>query len=163
MTANAHNRNTIVGVVVAVLLFGGIYLSRLVNTGTAVEGEVTSGQSTGELDVSQKNGTMKLGPLVADVVVSPRPPLPMTNLTFEFVLKDKGAPVDSARLSFNMKMDMGPHDYSLIAAGDGRWLAKDVVLPTCPSGGRLWFGTLAARQDDQEHRGRFRIELARHL
>jgi hypothetical protein len=109
------------------------------------------------LDLSTADGHAAVGGFHVAINVVPRPPHALEALSF--VLRFSRG-VERVHLSFAMRMDMGPHEYELIPGSEGLWRADEVILPRCQSGSRLWFGTLTFVADGEEHRTRFRLELA---
>jgi hypothetical protein len=150
-----NRRDVIVGVVVAAALVAGVLLTRLRHQ-PAIAG---NGPDV-NLDMSASDGHMVIDGIAVNVAVEPRPARPFEQLRFRFAFSRDGTPVEieEARVSFSMTMDMGPHDYRLVREAD-QWVANDVILPTCGSGSRLWFGALEFH-DAATHHGRFRIDLA---
>jgi hypothetical protein len=140
-----------VGAGLLVLVVGGYFASGLL-------------RETGEAhtDLSAADGSLWLGNHEVLVSVTPRPARAMEPLTFRFRLVEpgKGVVLPGARLSFRMKMDMGPHQHVLAAVDDDVAEARSVILPTCPSGGRVWFGDVSAESRAGPVQATFRIELA---
>jgi hypothetical protein len=150
-------RDAILGVLALVLLIGGVVLSQRL---TSRRDQPGAGP---ELDLSLHDGELLVDDIHVAITASPRPVQPMKPVQLALAFRRGGQPVavEAPRLSFNMVMDMGPHDYALRRGSDVSWVATDVVLPTCQSGGRQWFGTLRFGVDGQPHLGRFRLELQR--
>ena len=149
-------RDVIVGTLVAVGLVAGVLFTRSRHQPAAA-----GNGPTVDLDLTTDDGRVILDDIVVDVAVEPRPARPFEHLRFRFAFTRDGNPIEvqEARVSFNMTMDMGPHDYRLVRVVD-EWVANDVVLPECGSGSRLWFGALEIRDSAGSHRGRLRIDLA---
>jgi hypothetical protein len=133
-------------------LAAGIWLAR------TQRGPAGDGGSSVALDISERDGRATLDGVTVDVHVEPRPARAFEELNLR--LRFEPDDVTEARLSFNMMMDMGPHDYNLVRQG-GDWWARGVVLPKCVSGSRLWFANLELRDGTGATKtGRFRFELA---
>lgn len=117
----------------------------------------------GVVDLSRQDGELRIEDIRVSIVLAPRPLLPMHNLhaVLTFTREGRSVSVDNPLLSFNMTMDMGPHDYVLQKGQGETWVASEVVLPACGSGSRLWFGSLAFGVEGTRHQGRFKLELAR--
>jgi hypothetical protein len=149
-------RDLLVGGLVAAVLIAGVLFTRLRHQPAAAG----NGPQV-DVDLSAGDGQMVIDGATVDIAINPRPARPFEKLQFRFRVTRDGRPVavEEARVSFNMTMDMGPHDYVLIREGD-EWIAREVVLPQCGSGSRLWFGNLELREAGATRAGRFRIELA---
>ncbi len=142
-------RDLIVGILLAIVLAAGL--------GHAWLADPAGGAPAVALDITSADGSVIVDGARVGISVEPRPARPFQPLRFRF---DVEPPVESARVSFTMTMDMGEHAYTLVP-GDGAWTAAGVVLPTCGSGSREWFGDLELRgAAGVTRRVRFRIELA---
>ncbi|MEW6756061.1 MAG: hypothetical protein AB1505_34550 [Candidatus Latescibacterota bacterium] len=112
-------------------------------------------------DLSQHDARLEVGG-VAVTVEAARPirALAQSRLLFRFE-QAGGQPlaVEEAVVSFTMRMDMGPHRYSLVPAFRPGWLQAEFVLPACPSGNRRWYGILAFTLSGRPLATRFRFDL----
>ena len=61
-------------------------------------------------------------------------------------------------VSFEMKMPMGDHRYTLVAGTDG-WQQAEVVLPFCPSGNPRWYAIVEGTVAGTPVTARFRLDL----
>jgi hypothetical protein len=150
-------RDTILGALALALLLGGVMLSLRHTAPPRAQG------GSDELDLSQHDGELVVDDIRVAIAASPRPVQPLRPVQLVFAFRRGQAPVavEAPRLSFNMVMDMGPHDYALTRGSSASWVATDVVLPACASGSRLWFGTLRFDVDGKPRQARFRLELQR--
>lgn len=85
------------------------------------------------------------GPWTVRLELGPRPLRTMAELAASVTVRRAGAAdgAASVSLAFDMRaMSMGPNRPVLVAAGQGRYEGK-AVLVRCPSGRKGWFATVA--------------------
>jgi hypothetical protein len=113
-------------------------------------------------DVTVADGTVELGDVRVTLSVTPRPPLAFAKLRFRVRVESAGAPLplDGGRISFEMKMPMGEHRYTLVPGDDG-WLEAEVVLPFCKSGNPRWYAVVDGTVAGRPIVARFRLDLTR--
>ncbi len=170
-------RETVVGLVVLGLVLAGVYWSRL-RPGThegasagrashdmALPGAHGDGSATDDAalpDVTATDASVDVEGVRVTLSVAPRPPVAFATKHFRVRAEANGVPVALAQgqISFEMKMPMGDHRYSLVAASDG-WQEAEVVLPFCPSGNPRWYATVTGSVDGRAVAARFRVDLTK--
>lgn len=167
------------GLLVLALLGGGVYLARVgvphalrpedvpVTAGAGNERATLEklealGNAGAFPDLTPGEASAGLGDLRVTVAVSPHPPVAFEKNTFRVRVVSPGGPVPlvDGRISFEMKMPMGDHRYSLVAAPDGSYVAE-VVLPFCPSGDPRWYALVEGTAGAERVSLRFRFDLAK--
>ena len=164
-------RTTVVGLIVLGIVLAGVFWARGRNhpagpmPGGSGSGQLAAGQVMADTeipDVTSIDGTVDVGDVRIVLSVSPRPPVAFEKKQFRVRAEAKGAPVTltNGHIAFEMKMPMGDHRYSLVAANDG-WHEAEVVLPFCPSGNPRWYAVVEGSVDGRAVAARFRVDLTR--
>jgi hypothetical protein len=143
---------SVLGIVLAAALAAGFLLTR----DSGVEDELPV-----SLDLMRTDGQFDLDGLTVTVTAEPRPLRIFDSLRFAFRFTRDGQrlAITDPLVDFDMVMDMGPHEYRLVPAEDGAWVADDVVLPQCGSGSRLWFARLTFEAEGSAYAARLRLDL----
>jgi hypothetical protein len=113
-------------------------------------------------DITLADGTVDLGDVRVVLSVAPRPPVAFAKKRFRVRVTSGAAalPIEGGRISFEMRMPMGDHRYSLVAGADG-WHEAEVVLPFCPSGNPRWYASVEGTVAGRPRLARFRIDLTK--
>jgi nitrogen fixation protein FixH len=114
-------------------------------------------------DAGAKSCASDVGDLRIVLDLSPRPPLPLSELEAAVRLTRGGAPVSGAEVAVLLSMPgmyMGENRIPLSASGDGRYAGKGVLL-RCATGRRDWVADVVVRLPDAgEPRARFAFQVA---
>ena len=113
-------------------------------------------------DVTRGEASMNAGDVRITLAVAPGPPVAFQENRFRVRVESASGPValEEGRVSFEMKMPMGDHRYSLVAGPDG-WQEAQVVLPFCKSGDPRWYATVEGKVGGEPHTARFKFDLAK--
>ena len=113
-------------------------------------------------DVTRGEASMNVGDVRVTLTVAPHPPIAFQENRFRVRVESANGPVflEDGRISFEMKMPMGDHRYSLVAGADG-WQEAEVVLPMCGSGNPRWYAVVEGSVAGQPRTARFRFDLAK--
>lgn len=158
-------RDLILGVLVAAAIAAAVYVTGN-RAGTVAGAGDGAGSAAGELpNLSVDDARLEIGSAVVLVRAPARPILAFERnrllFRFEGVGAEAGQPasVESAAVSFTMRMDMGKHRYALVPTSPEGWLQAEFVLPACPSGGRRWYGILTFELAGRKLETRFAFDL----
>lgn len=165
-------RDTLLGLVVLGLVLGGVFWARgRDQSGDAVPvpGSAASAHRVPDAtvesavpDVTLADGAVDSGEVRVILSVTPRPPVAFEKNLFRVRVESRGEPavLDDGRISFEMKMPMGDHRYTLVP-GQGGWLEAEVVLPFCRSGNPRWYATVQGSVAGRPVTARFRLDLTK--
>ena len=122
----------------------------------------TAGTDATLPDITLRDATVDLGDVRVTLSVAPRPPVAFAQRFYRVQVQANGAVAQLAggRISFEMKMPMGDHRYSLVPGADG-WQEAVVVLPFCASGNPRWHAIVEGTVDGRPVVARFRVELTK--
>ena len=150
-------RDTLLGLVVLGLVLGGVFWAR--GRGRQVPGSVSQSAVP---DVTLADGAVDSGEVRVILSVTPQPPVAFEKNRFRVRVESRGEPVvlDDGRISFEMKMPMGDHRYTLVPGSDG-WQEAEVVLPLCRSGNPRWYAVVEGANAGEPVAARFQLDLTK--
>lgn len=172
-------RDTLLGLLVLGLVLGGVFWARgrghwPIQSASGMSDEtVPAGAGSAQRvpdaaaeaawpDVTLADAAVELGEARVILSVIPRPPVAFEKNQFRVRVESRGAPavLENGHISFEMKMPMGDHRYTLVP-GQGGWLEAEVVLPFCRSGNPRWYATVQGSVAGRPVTARFRLDLTK--
>ena len=152
-------RDTILGLAVLALVLAGVVATR----GRRHAGTTTPEGAAENMmpDVTRADGTVDLGDARLTLSVSPRPPVAFARQHVRVRVESNGAPLalEDGRISFEMAMPMGDHQYVLAPEDDG-WTTAEVVLPLCLLESQRWRALIEGTVAGRRRAVTFQLELA---
>jgi hypothetical protein len=173
-----RHKETVLGLLVLVTVLGGAYVAR--RSSHAPAGASVTAAPAGDAhgapgrvmqapqddsalpDVTNADAVRDVQGVRITLSLATRPPVAFTKQRFRVRAESNATPVmiDRGEISFEMKMPMGDHRYTLVAVTNG-WYESEVVLPLCPSGNPRWYAVVAGTVNGRPVAATFRLDLAK--
>jgi hypothetical protein len=152
-------KTTLLGITVLAVLAAGAWWARSPSPTATATVDTTSGDDALP-DVTLAEATADGGGVRITLSLSPNPPVAFEKIRVRVRVESAGSAtvLEGGRITFEMTMPMGDHQYSLVPADRG-WQEAEVVLPSCPSGNRRWYATVEGTAAGRPRLARFRLDL----
>lgn len=155
-------KTTLLGIAVLAVLAAGAWWARSPAAPlSAVEGAPGAAAGDDALpDVTLAAATADAGGVRITLSLSPSPPVAFAKTRVRVCAESGGSPLvlEGGKITFEMAMPMGDHQYVLVP-GEDAWQEADVVLPLCPTGKRRWYATVDGTVGGRPRMARFRLDL----